>query len=93
MMVCTDLIPRSIYSDLNLSMPSPPLMTAFMNEKNLSAYSGGGTGLILCCAHKISPDTESNNHAKLTISSFNPFQICSIFFTVLYGVKISMTPK
>jgi hypothetical protein len=37
-----------IYSDLNLSIPPPPLIIAFINEKNLSAYSVGGTGLILC---------------------------------------------
>ena len=40
---------QAIYSDLNLSIPSPPLMIAFINEKNRSAYSVGGTGLILCC--------------------------------------------
>lgn len=36
------------YSDLKRVPPSPPRMTAFMNEKNRLAYSGGGTGLILC---------------------------------------------
>ena len=33
---------------LNDSAPSPPRMMAFINEKNRSAYSSGGTGLILC---------------------------------------------
>ena len=35
-------------SALNFSPPSPPRMIAFMNEKNRSPYSLGGTGLILC---------------------------------------------
>jgi len=36
------------YSALNRSPPPPPRMIAFMNAKNRSAYSTGGTGLILC---------------------------------------------
>ena len=36
------------YSDLNRPPPSPPRMIDFMNEKKRSAYSCGGTGLILC---------------------------------------------
>jgi hypothetical protein len=36
------------HSALNRVPPSPPRMIAFMNEKNRSEYSDGGTGLILC---------------------------------------------
>ena len=44
----THLREEIVYSDLNLAPPSPPLMTDFINSKNLLAYSSGGTGLILC---------------------------------------------
>lgn len=36
------------YSDLNFSPPPPPRIIACMKVKNRSAYSAGGTGLILC---------------------------------------------
>lgn len=38
-----------VYSPLKRAPPSPPRMIAFMNDMNRPEYSGGGTGLILCC--------------------------------------------
>jgi hypothetical protein len=39
---------RHSHSGKKLLPPSPPDVMAFMNLKNLSPYSRGGTGLILC---------------------------------------------
>jgi hypothetical protein len=39
---------RHLYSALNRAPPPPPRMIARINARKRSAYSAGGTGLILC---------------------------------------------
>jgi hypothetical protein len=39
---------RRLYSPLNRAPPPPPRMIARINARKRSAYSAGGTGLILC---------------------------------------------
>lgn len=56
---------NGLYSALNRAPPSPPRIMAFMNEKKRSAYSAGGTGLILCCRKEaISTKAEDVNDEK-----------------------------
>jgi hypothetical protein len=43
--------PHRVYSDLKRAPPPPPRMMALIKSKNRSAYSPGGTGLILCCTN------------------------------------------
>lgn len=84
------------HSPLNFSPPSPPRMIAFMNAKNRSPYSCGGTGLILCYIHPHQRSAIAFLKRKLnkhTLSALNPFHIPSICFFTVHGVKISITPR
>lgn len=84
-------------SEAKRSPPPPPRMIAFMNEKNRFEYSIGGTGLILCYkAHKHCQCTapqHATRRTTRTLSALSPFQKCSIFLNVLYGVSMSITPR
>ena len=89
------------YSALNRAPPPPPRMIARIKARKRSAYSAGGTGLILCYIRharanelvRRARQEKGRGGWRRTLSADMPFHKCSTLFTTPYGVKMSMMPR